>query len=118
MYGKEIAWEKVSTSFPPFFQTLPPRGPKPNPVRTRNEEVNRLVGEQLKGNSRAQLIDIDQGGFVQPDGSISHHDMYDYLHLTQKGYDKAFEPVNELLQQLLSEHEGDTIRTEAEGAPA
>lgn len=29
---------------------------------------------------------------LQADGTISHHDMYDYLHLTQKGYDKAFEP--------------------------
>jgi hypothetical protein len=37
----------------------------------------------------------------QADGTISHHDMYDYLHLTQKGYDKAFEPVNELLVPIL-----------------
>ena len=52
----------------------------------------------------------------QADGTISHHDMYDYLHLTQKGYDKAFEPVNELLLQLLSEFDGELVRTEAEGA--
>ena len=42
--------------------------------------------------------------------------MYDYLHLTQKGYDKAFEPVNELLLQLLAEFDGELVRTEAEGA--
>ena len=44
--------------------------------------------------------------------------MYDYLHLTQKGSEKAFEPVNELLQQLLVEAEGGKTlqRTEAEGA--
>ena len=53
---------------------------------------------------------------LQADGTISHHDMYDYLHLTQKGYDKAFEPVNELLLQLLSEFDGELVRTEAEGA--
>ena len=92
-----------------------PRGHEPNPLRERNAEVNRLVTEQLKGNSRAQLIDIDPG-FVQADSTISHHDMYDYLHLTQKGYDRAFEPVNELLIQLMSEFEGETKRTEAEGA--
>ena len=44
--------------------------------------------------------------------------MYDYLHLTQKGYDKAFEPVNELLLQLLSEIDSEHVRTEAEGASA
>ena len=64
---------------------------------------------------RAQLVNID-ANFVQADGSISHHDMHDYLHLTQKGYDKAFEPVNDLLVQLLSESETELIRTEAEGA--
>jgi hypothetical protein len=26
---------------------------------------------------------------LQVDQSISHHDMYDYLHLTQKGYSKV-----------------------------
>ena len=52
----------------------------------------------------------------EKDGTISHHDLYDYLHLTQKGYDRAFEPVNELLSQLLSEFESDSVRTEAEGS--
>ena len=60
-------------------------------------------------------MNID-ANFVQADGSISHHDMHDYLHLTQKGYDKAFEPVNDLLVQLLTESETDLVRTEAEGA--
>ena len=52
-----------------------------------------MVSEHLKGNSRAQVVDFDGAGLVQADGSISHHDMYDYLHLTQKGYEKAFEQV-------------------------
>ena len=43
--------------------------------------------------------------FVQVDQSISHHDMWDYLELTQKGYSKAFEPVNELLTQVSTETE-------------
>lgn len=42
--------------------------------------------------------------------------MYDYLNLTQKGYDRAFEPVSELLLQIMSEFENDSVRTEAEGA--
>ena len=95
--------------------TLLPRGHSPNFLRDRNLKINSLIHESLKGNSRAQLVNLD-AGFVQADGTISHHDLYDYLHLTQKGYDRAFEPVNELLQQLLSEFESDSVRTEAEGA--
>eukprot|EP00096_Caligus_rogercresseyi_P005576 TRINITY_DN2143_c0_g1_i4.p1 TRINITY_DN2143_c0_g1~~TRINITY_DN2143_c0_g1_i4.p1 ORF type:complete len:228 (-),score=74.04 TRINITY_DN2143_c0_g1_i4:340-1023(-) len=94
--------------------TLLPRGQGHNPLRERNAEVNRLIAEQLKGNSRAQLVKCDSG-LVQPDGTISHHDMFDYFHLTQKGYEKAFDPVYDLLLQLLSESEGGTERTEAEG---
>ena len=95
--------------------TLLPRGHKPNPLRDRNAEVNAKLGDLLRGNSRAQLVNLD-AGFVQADGTISHHDLYDYLHLTQKGYDRAFEPVTELLLQLLSEFESDSVRTEAEGS--
>ena len=75
-----------------------------------------MLEEQLKGNSRAQLINIDPG-FIQADGTISHHDLLDYLHLTQSGYDRAFEPVNDLLQQLMAEaNEVPDVREEAEGA--
>ena len=74
-----------------------------------------MLQEFVKGNSRVQLVNIDTG-FVQLDGSISHHDMFDYVSLTQKGYSKAFEPVNELLTQLVQEMEGEVGRTEAEGA--
>jgi len=94
--------------------TLLPRGQLPNPLRERNAKVNLLLGELAKGNSRLQLVNIDTG-FVQVDQSISHHDMWDYLELTQKGYSKAFEPVNELLTQLISEMEGELCRPEAEG---
>lgn len=99
--------------------TLLPRGHSPNPLRERNAEVNTRIADSLRGQSRIQLVNIDSPtsrGFVQTDGTISHHDMHDYLHLTQKGYDKAFEPVNELLLQLLSEFDGEHVRTEAEGA--
>jgi len=83
---------------------LLPRGHKPNPLRERNAKVNGLVSTHLKGLEKAQFVDIDPG-FVQADGTINHHDLYDYLHLTQKGYDRAFEPVAELLQQILAEGE-------------
>lgn len=35
--------------------------------------------------------------------------MWDYLHLTKSGYYKAFEPVHELLLQLLGENDVEII---------
>ena len=83
-------------------------------------QVNSLLVELTKGNSRLQLVNIDTGvvqasswpnclycvpspSLPQLDQSILHHDMWDYLELTQKGYTKAFEPVNELLSQVTAE---------------
>ncbi|GLG92949.1 Platelet-activating factor acetylhydrolase IB subunit beta-like protein [Gryllus bimaculatus] len=84
--------------------TLLPRGQNPNPLRERNSKVNKLVSERVTSDSRCEVVAIDKG-FVLADGTISHHDMFDYLHLTNLGYQKAFEPVYELLLQLLSEGE-------------
>ena len=47
-------------------------------------------------------MNIDKD-LVLLDGSIDHRDMYDYLHLTWQGYRRSFEPVYELLTQLLQE---------------
>jgi len=94
--------------------SLLPRGYQPNQLRIRNKAVNDELEEYVKGNSKLQLVNIDTG-FIQADETISHHDMYDYLHLTQKGYSMAFEPVNELLSQLLQEMEGEIERPETEG---
>lgn len=94
--------------------TLLPVGHQPCPTRERNSRINQLLADQAKGNSRLQLVNIDTA-FVQVDSSISHHDMFNYLDLTQKGYSKAFEPVNDLLTTLLQEMEGEVGRSEAEG---
>ena len=63
-----------------LFQTLLPRGHKPNPLRERNRKVNDLISSILKGNSRAQLINVDPG-FVNSseENEISHRDMTDYF---------------------------------------
>ena len=62
---------------------------------------------------KCEIVAIDKG-FIQPDGTISHHDMHDYLHLTNSGYHKAFEPVHDLLLQLLSEGEPEKDLTPSE----
>ncbi|XP_045472000.1 platelet-activating factor acetylhydrolase IB subunit beta homolog [Harmonia axyridis] len=84
--------------------TLLPRGQYPNLIRDKLSKVNDLLGEKLVCKPKIEFIKIDSG-FVLPDGSISHHDMYDYLLLTNSGCRKAFRPVHELLVQLLNEGE-------------
>lgn len=84
--------------------TLLPRGQHPNHLRVRNSSVNQLLAKSLPEVERAQLVNIDPG-FIYPDGTITHHDMWDYLHLTHVGYKRAFEPVYDLLLQLLAEWE-------------
>lgn len=77
-----------------------PRGQHPNPLRERNKQVNHLLASRLAGEPKCELLVTGQD-LVQADETINHHDMFDYLHLTQEGYRKVFEPLHELLQQLL-----------------
>ncbi|XP_059813331.1 platelet-activating factor acetylhydrolase IB subunit alpha2-like [Hypanus sabinus] len=82
--------------------SLLPRGEKPNPLREKNAQVNTLLKRSLMKFSKMQFLNVDID-FVHSDGTISHHDMFDYLHLTRMGYAKVCKPVYELLVQLLEE---------------
>lgn len=84
------------------FQSLLPRGKMPNPLRERNAKVNELVKDTLTSLPRASFFNVDPG-FVHSNGSISHQDMYDYLHLTPKGYQAVCEPLHAHLKALLGE---------------
>ena len=44
-------------------------------------------------------------GLVQSDGTISHLDLFDYLNLTNNGAMKCFEPIHDLISQILNENE-------------
>lgn len=90
-----------------------PRGHQPNLCREKNEQINRLVGEMCSGYNHVQTVRIDKG-LVQPDGTISHHDMYDYLNLTNASTLKVFEPVFDLLTQILNENEPEKDLTPSE----
>ncbi|VEN42668.1 unnamed protein product [Callosobruchus maculatus] len=92
--------------------TLLPRGQHPNPVREKLSKVNDLLKASISG-PKVELVPI-HGGLVQQDGTISHHDMHDYLLLTNAGARKAFEPVHELLLQLLQENEVEKDLTPSE----
>ncbi|CAG9835224.1 unnamed protein product [Diabrotica balteata] len=93
--------------------TLLPRGQNPNPVREKISRVNKLLKASLDSQFKIELVTIDNG-FVRTDGTISHHDMYDYLLLTNSGCKKAFEPVYDLLLQLLSDGEPENDLTPSE----
>jgi platelet-activating factor acetylhydrolase IB subunit beta/gamma len=66
--------------------------------------VNKIIHTEAMLLPKCEIVVIDKG-FVQPDLTINHHDMHDYLHLTTAGYQKAFGPIHELLLQLLAEGE-------------
>ncbi|KAF0304393.1 Platelet-activating factor acetylhydrolase IB subunit beta [Amphibalanus amphitrite] len=83
---------------------LLPRGEKPNALRERNAATNRLLSERLSGLARTQLL-ADYSELVSADGTLSHQDMTDYLHLSPQGYKKVFEPVYDLILDLLNEKE-------------
>ncbi|XP_046383935.1 platelet-activating factor acetylhydrolase IB subunit alpha1 [Ischnura elegans] len=103
--------------------SLLPRGQFPNHLRERNIRVNQILKEGISDLSDCHLVDSSEG-FVQPlDDSISHLDMYDYLHLTEAGYSKAFAPVNTILRRLLGldqeeEEEVEYVATEDESEAA
>ncbi|KAK2855119.1 hypothetical protein Q7C36_006988 [Tachysurus vachellii] len=80
-----------------------PRGKSPNPLRERNAQVNTLVQAELASLSYASFLDVDPG-FVQSDGSISHQDLYDYLHLTAQAYQKVCQPIYTRIKALLGTH--------------
>ncbi|KAG5684957.1 hypothetical protein PVAND_014163 [Polypedilum vanderplanki] len=89
--------------------TLLPRGHKPNKLREKNEKVNNLLMEKVRGMSKVQIIDISKGLINADDSTISHHDMYDYLNPSNAAYKKIFEPVLDLLNQILNENEKELL---------
>lgn len=82
------------------FQSILPRGKMPNPVRDRNAKVNKLVEETVSSLPHASFLNVDPG-FVHSNGSISHQDMYDYLHLTPQGYQAVCDIVHARLKSML-----------------
>lgn len=82
--------------------SLLPRGEQPNPLREKNTAVNGRLRSLLPRIGQVQFLDVGPG-FVHSDGSISLHDMFDFLHLTSAGYHAVAKPLNDLLLQILEE---------------
>ncbi|XP_049524830.1 platelet-activating factor acetylhydrolase IB subunit beta homolog isoform X1 [Dermacentor silvarum] len=84
---------------------LLPCGQHPNSQRDRRRQINELLAKALKGQPQVQLVDLDPG-LVRPDGTIGYHDMFDFLHLSRQGFVSTFEPLADLVAQLLREAAG------------
>lgn len=82
-------------------------------MREKNDKINQLLREKVAQMNKVEMVSIDKG-FVQNDGTISHHDLHDYLIPTNSAFRKAFEPVYDLLQQILSEGEPEKDLTPSE----
>ena len=50
-----------------------------------------------------QFFNVDPAVFVRHDGTISHTDMYDYLHFTKVGYQKLIEPLLDEIQGMIKD---------------
>ncbi|KAM6970258.1 platelet-activating factor acetylhydrolase IB subunit alpha2 [Aplochiton taeniatus] len=81
---------------------LLPRGEQPNPLREKNAAVNGRLRSLLPRLGQVQFLDVGPA-FVHSDGSISPHDMFDFLHLTAAGYRALAKPLSDLLLQILEE---------------
>jgi lysophospholipase L1-like esterase len=78
-----------------------PRGEKPGPIRERIKAINQKLA-QLDDGSKVHYLDIGQT-FLEPDGSISRDVMYDFLHLTPKGYRRWAEAIEPTVWSMLDE---------------
>lgn len=78
-----------------------PRAEKPNATRAKLAEVNTKIA-QLDDGSNVKFLDIGKV-FLNEDGSISRDVMYDYLHLTGKGYRLWADAMEPTLWSMLDE---------------
>ncbi|XP_022916395.1 platelet-activating factor acetylhydrolase IB subunit alpha1-like [Onthophagus taurus] len=87
--------------------TMLPRGQFPNPYRERMDHVNLFLLDKFTNDGNADDLTINvhivsiHENIVRSDQTISHHLLYDYLHLSDSGYSKIFEPVYKTLLKVL-----------------
>ena len=78
-----------------------PRGEQPNPQREKIVRANEITS-RIADNEMIFYLDIGDK-FLEPDRSISPGIMYDYLHLTAKGYRIWAETMEDKLAELMEE---------------
>jgi len=78
-----------------------PRGAEPSPQREKNTGANEIAS-QIADDEMIFYLDIGDK-FLEPDQTISEEIMYDYLHLTAKGYQIWAEAIEERVAELMDE---------------
>lgn len=78
-----------------------PRGEKPGGLRTKIEDVNKILAT-FHGQDGITFLDLSKI-FLNPDGSISRDVMGDFLHPTQKGHEMWAEAMAPVLKTMLAE---------------
>jgi lysophospholipase L1-like esterase len=78
-----------------------PRAEKPSAVRERLKAVNEKIAKFDDG-SNVKFLDISRA-FLNPDETISHEIMPDYLHLSLKGYRMWADAMEPTLWSMLNE---------------
>ncbi len=76
-----------------------PRGEKPNPARTKNEEVNKIVAK-LDDGKALKYLDIGDK-FLTADKTLTKDIMPDALHPNLKGYEIWAKETDPIIQQML-----------------
>ncbi|XP_025419745.1 platelet-activating factor acetylhydrolase IB subunit beta-like [Sipha flava] len=79
---------------------LLPYGPYPNPIRDLGNQVNIMVGQKVGSLTKVELSNPE---LLNPDGSLSQLDSPDYLHPSEMGYRKIFNPVFDRIATILSD---------------
>lgn len=82
------------------MQGILPQGAHPNPSRNLADHVNELVSRKVENMSKVKLFIAN---LLQPDGSLSEEDAPDYLHPSEIGYLKIFNPIFEYITKILNE---------------
>ncbi|XP_038065274.1 platelet-activating factor acetylhydrolase IB subunit alpha1-like [Patiria miniata] len=105
--GIETIIKYITTKIPAaqlIVMAIPPRGQHPNKLRNKIKSINsslaELLGTHPSKYPKAEYFDANSD-FVIDDGTICHSDMYDYLHLTNQGYQKICEPLRERIDEVL-----------------
>lgn len=77
-----------------------PRANKPGPIRDKIKECNMIFAKLDDGGKTVKYLDIG-GKFLEPDGTLPPEIMYDYLHLTEKGYQIWADAVKGEIEKML-----------------
>lgn len=77
-----------------------PRGEKPGQIRDKIKQTNQIIAKLDDGGKTVKYLDIGDK-FLEPDGTLPKEIMYDYLHLTEKGYQIWADAVKGEIEKLM-----------------